>query len=288
MFNPLGWTMDLFADAGYSGVEVLFSQSAETRDSDKICNFAREAGLSVPVVHGPYMLFLRNVFSTNYIDKSRRALELADEVGATTLVAHAPLRWERGHSDWARSDAADEAADRQLRFGMENLYPLWGLHFSSVVHPTELTDFRHVVFDTSHFGVTGVDLFEAWHALSDRVVHLHVSNNLGNGKDSHAPLDTGVLPIDRFLAHIGRTGYAGTITLELDVRPYGDDRDGLVAFLSGERAMAERWLLGELDGDPAGPEAAHVADGLRIDETGIGVPAGDLARPVDRPHAQRR
>ena len=75
MFSPLGWTMDLFAEAGYTGVEVLFSHSAETRDSDKICNFAREAGLSVPVVHGPYMLFLRTVFSANYVDKSRRALE---------------------------------------------------------------------------------------------------------------------------------------------------------------------------------------------------------------------
>ncbi len=287
MFSPLGWTMDLFSEAGFTGVEVLFSQSAETRDSDKICNFAREAGLSVPVVHGPYMLFLRNVFSTNYIDKSRRALELADEVGASTLVAHAPLRWERGHTEWARSEAADEAADRHLRFAMENLYPLWGLHFSSVVHPNELAEFRHVVFDTSHFGVTGVDLFEAWHALGDRVVHLHVSNNLGNGKDSHAPLDTGVLPIDRFLAHVGRSDYSGTVTLELDVRPYADDRDALLAFLSAERAKAERWLRGELPAadEPRDPAALRLAGALELDETGVGVRAGDVvaAPTVRRP-----
>lgn len=279
MFSPLGWTMDLFADAGFTGVEVLFSHSAETRDSDKICNFAREAGLSVPVVHGPYMLFLRNVFSSNYVDKSRRALELADEVGATTLVAHGPMRWERAHTDWAAGEAADEAEARHLRFAMENLYPVWGVDFSSVVRPDELARFRHVVFDTSHFGVTGVDLFEAWHALSDRVVHLHVSNNLGNGKDSHAPLDTGVLPIDRFLAHVGRSGFTGSVTLELDIRPYGDDRAALVDFLSSERAKAERWLRGDVPSGsrPSDPAALRVAEELERDETGVGVRAGESA-----------
>lgn len=277
LFNPLGWTMDLFADAGYRDVEVLFSHGAETRDSDKICNFAREAGLSVPVVHGPYMLFLRNVFSANYTDKTRRALELADEVGAETMVAHAPMRWERGHVEWARGEAADEAADRQLHFAMENLYPVWGVDFSSVVRPEELTDFRHVVFDTSHFAVAGVDLFAAWHLLADRVVHLHVSNNLGNGKDSHAPLGSGVLPLDRFLAHVGRSGWSGTITLELNIRPYADDRDELVRFLAGERETAERWLRGEIDT----PDAEHdmqvrrLTHELEHDESWLELPAGE-------------
>ncbi|HEX6255778.1 MAG TPA: sugar phosphate isomerase/epimerase family protein [Euzebyales bacterium] len=286
MFSPLGWTMDVFAAAGYSAVEVLFSQSAETRDSDKICNFAREAGLSVPVVHGPYMLFLRNVFSANYVEKSRRALELADEVGAHTLVAHPPMRWERAHAEWARSEAADEADARLLRFAMENLYPLWGVPFSSVVEPGEMAAYRHVVFDTSHFAVSGVDLFAAWHVLADRVAHLHVSNNLGNGKDSHAPLDTGVLPIDRFLAHVGRSGYTGTITLELDIRPYADDRDDLVRFLDGERHKAERWLRGELPAadHEADPDAQRIAEELALDETGIGV-TGDDYRRAGRPHS---
>jgi sugar phosphate isomerase/epimerase len=289
MFSPLGWTMDVFADAGYSAVEVLFSQSAETRDSDKICNFAREAGLSVPVVHGPYMLFLRNVFSANYLEKTRRALELADEVGAHTLVAHAPMRWERAQADWARSEAADEADDRLLRFAMENLYPLWGVPFSSVVEPGELAAYRHVVFDTSHFAVSGVDLFAAWHSLADRVAHLHVSNNLGNGKDSHAPLDTGVLPIDRFLAHVGRSGYTGTITLELDIRPYAEEREHLVRFLDGERRKAERWLRGELAeaDDEADADARRIAEELALDETGLGV-TGDDYRPAGRPHSPAR
>jgi sugar phosphate isomerase/epimerase len=292
MFNPLGWTMNVFADAGFSAVEVLFAHSAETRDADKIRGFAGAAGLSVPVVHGPYMVFLRNVLSSNYAEKTRRSAELAAEVGAHTLVAHAPLRWERVHADWARKEATREVAEHGVRFAMENLFPVWGLNFSSIVLPSELEAFDHVVFDTSHFAVTGVDLFEAWHTLQDRVVHLHVSNNLGTGKDSHAPLGTGVLPLDRFLAHVGRSGYSSTITLELDVRPHVDDRDDLVRFLSGERQKAERWLSGDVS-PPADdtPEidtspAISAADELLMEEARVS--RTDNGEAVSSPRSERR
>jgi sugar phosphate isomerase/epimerase len=276
MFNPLGWAMNVLADAGFSGVEVLFTHGVETRDSDKIRGYARAAGISVPVVHGPYMLFLRNVFTAHYPEKTRRSIELAAEVGAHTLVAHAPFRWERGYTAWARDEAADEGAPHGVRFAMENLYPLWGLPFSSIVLPSELAGFKHVVFDTSHFAVSGVDLFEAWHTLGDRVVHLHVSNNLGNGKDSHAPLDTGVLALDRFLAHVGRSGYTGTVTLEVDVRPYVDDRDDLVRFLSRQRRMAERWLRGDIE--PVTPDAPTTAPREPpVEESGATAPDGEHA-----------
>jgi sugar phosphate isomerase/epimerase len=288
MFNPLGWTMHVFADAGFEAVEVLFGHGAETRDSDKICGFAHAAGLTVPVVHGPYMLVLRNVFSSNYAEKTRRSVALAAEVGAQTLVAHAPLRWERVHVDWARAEASDEAAAQSVRFAMENLYPVWGVNFSSIVLPTELEAFPNVVFDTSHFAVTGVDLFEAWHVLGDRVTHLHVSNNLGNGKDSHAPLETGVLPLDRFLAHVGRSGYTGTITLELDVRPYVDDRDDLVSFLSGEREKAERWLRGDLSPVADDPTVTAVANELVLDETGVAPGGNGRVRPLIAGRSERR
>ncbi|HSK97813.1 MAG TPA: sugar phosphate isomerase/epimerase family protein [Euzebyales bacterium] len=286
MFTPLGWTMNVFADAGFRAIEVLFAHGVETRDSDKILGFARAAGLDVPVVHGPYMLFLRNVLGANYAEKTRRSIAIAAEVGAATLVAHAPMRWERGHTEWARDDATAEAAEQGVRFAMENLYPLWGMHFSSIVLPEELAAFEHVVFDTSHFAVTGVDLFEAWHTLSDRVTHLHVSNNLGNGKDSHAPLGHGMLPIDRFLAHVGRSGYSGTITLELDIRPYADDRDELVAFLANERETAERWLSGDLSATE-GALASGVADELLRDETALAGTPDRAVQPVPGPRPER-
>ncbi len=244
LFNPLGWVFDVVADAGFAGVELLVGHDPETRDPERVARHAREAGLTVPVVHGPYMLLLRNVLGSGYADKTRRSLELAAAMGAHTMVAHAPFRWERRARDWLAREVDEEAAGYGAAFAMENLFPVAGQAFSSVITPEQLRPFRHVVFDTSHFAVAGVDLFTAWEALADRVVHLHLSDNLGNGRDSHAPVGEGVLPLEAFLAHVGRSGYAGSVTLELDCRAHLGTRQDLVGFLAHERTKVEALLAG--------------------------------------------
>ncbi|HVL98005.1 MAG TPA: sugar phosphate isomerase/epimerase [Egibacteraceae bacterium] len=248
LLSPLDWVMDSIADAGYDGAELLIGHNPGTRDPERVLGHAREAGIDVPVVHGPYMLLLRNVLGSDYIEKTRRSLEITAAVGAEVLVAHAPFRWERRARGWLAAEADAEADDYGPAFAMENLFPVAGRAFSSVITPEDLTRFRSVVFDTSHFAVARVDLFEAWDALADRVVHLHVSDNFGNGKDSHAPIGSGVLPLERFLAHVGRSGYVGAITLELDCRAYLDTRDSLVGFLARERVKAEVLLAGAAAG----------------------------------------
>lgn len=250
LMSPLGATFDAIADAGYDGVEVLLAHNPESRDPEAVLGYAREAGLEVPVLHGPYMLLLRTVLGSAYVEKTRRSVELAAAMGATTLVAHAPFRWERGARGWVAAEAEDEAAAAGVTFAMENLFPVAGREFSSAVTPEQLTAFRSVVFDTSHFAVAGIDLFTAWDVLSDRVVHLHVSDNFGTGRDSHAPLGAGMLPLAAFLGRVGASGWAGTITLELDCRAYLDTREGLVAFLARERVKALALLAGE-GADPA-------------------------------------
>ena len=252
LLSPLGWVLDTIADAGYDGAELLIGHNPDTRDPAKVAAYAREAGLDIPVVHGPYMVLLRNVFGAKYVDKTRRSLEVAAELGAKTMVAHAPFRWERAARGWVTDEVNVEAAEHNTTFAMENLFPVAGRAFSSVVTPAELSVFEHVVFDTSHFGVAEIDLFEAWDAVKDKVVHLHVSDNFGNGKDSHAPIGSGVLPLTDFLAEVGSSDYQGTITLELDCRAYLDSRDELVSFLRREREKAEALLAGvELEPEPA-------------------------------------
>jgi sugar phosphate isomerase/epimerase len=244
LLSPLGWVLDTIADAGFDGAELLIGHNPDTRDPERVAAYAKEAGLEIPVVHGPYMVLLRNVLGAKYMEKTRRSLALAAEMGAHTMVAHAPFRWERAARGWVTGEVNDEAREAGTVFAMENLFPVAGRAFSSVVTPAELAVFPNVVFDTSHFAVAGVDLFEAWEAVSDRVVHLHVSDNFGNGKDSHAPIGSGVLPLEEFLRTVGASSYDGTITLELDCRTYLDSRDELVAFLDRERRKIQALLAG--------------------------------------------
>jgi sugar phosphate isomerase/epimerase len=245
LLTPLGWVMDVIADAGFSGAEVVITHQRDSRSPTMVGGFAEESGLDVPVVHGPYMLLLRRVLGSDYREKTRRSLERAAAFGAGTLVAHAPFRWERAARCWLGAGEADAAAaENGVRFAMENLFPWRGRAFSTAVTPHDLTAYPHVVFDTSHFGVAGVDLLEAWEALAGRVCHIHLSDNRGTGTDSHAPIGSGMLPLDRFLHRVGASGYTGTITLELDCRPHLESRASLVGFLAYERVKAEALLAG--------------------------------------------
>lgn len=240
LLSPLGWVMEAIADAGFDGAELVVAHNAETRNPDRVRELADATGLDVPVVHGPYMLLLRNVLGTAYVDKTRRSLELASELGASFMVAHAPFRFERKACRWLAEQTPGEFDDYTAEFAMENLFPVAGRNFSLAVTPEEMTSYKHVVFDTSHYAVAGVDLFTAWEQLADRVVHLHISDNPGRGRDSHAPIGSGSLPLAAFMAHVAATGWRGTATLEVDVRPHLQDRDTLVRFLRGQAQLARQ------------------------------------------------
>ena len=244
--TPLDYVMDAIADAGYEAAEVMVGQNADTQDAGKILAAAAQSGLAVPALHGPFLLLLRNVMGRSFASKATASMELAAEIGAEVMVAHAPFRWEVRSRRFITDQVPELAAETGVRFGMENLFPVGGRSFSSVISIEEMAAFDHLVMDTSHCAVAGIDLFDMWRALKDKIVHLHVADNFGNGKDSHAAIGTGVLPLEAFLAEVGASGWGGTITLELDCRAYLDTRESLVQFLARERVKAEAALAGEL------------------------------------------
>ncbi len=244
--TPLDYVMDAIADAGYEGVEVMVGQNAATQDPAQIIAAAAQSGLAVPAIHGPFLLLLRNVMGTSFASKTIGAMELAAAVGAEIMVAHAPFRWEFRSRKFIAEDVATLAEETGVVFGMENLFPVAGRAFSSVISIAEMDAFDHLVMDTSHCAVAGIDIMEMWHALSHKIVHLHVADNYGNGKDSHAAIGSGILPLEAFLGEVGASGWNGTITLELDCRAHLDTRDSLVQFLARERVKAQAALAGHL------------------------------------------
>ncbi len=87
----------------------------------------------------------------------------------------------------------------------------------------------------SHAAVAGLDLLETYAALRDRLAHVHLSNNAGRGWDSHASVETGVLPLGDLLDALASDAFAGTISLELDLRSALDDPARLREILRRDR-----------------------------------------------------
>ncbi len=278
--RPLDWAFGVVAEAGYDGIELMVTQAPATQDAERIASVSADEGLPVPVVHGPFLLLTRRVFGTDLVVKARRSLELAGHLGSDVMIVHPPFRWQREFHRWLVEDGDSEAASLGTRVGVENLYPVSvigrSMRFHRYTEPDHLEPFPHVVLDTSHFGVAEVDINAAYASLRETAVHLHVSDYRGGGRDSHAPLGHGVLPLASFLASVGDDARAGvgragregvSITLELDCRRYLDDRAALVGYLRQEREKC----LDLVDGAPAEevlgrPDVVTVASGSLEDD----------------------
>lgn len=273
--RPLDWAFAVVAEAGYDGVELMITQDPQTQDSDRVAELARAEGVAIPVVHGPFLLLTRRVLGTDLVTKARRSLEIASDLGADTMIVHPPFRWQRQFHEWLLDEGEHEAGELRTRIGVENLYPVQvrgrPMRFHRYTAPEHLSPFPHVVLDTSHFAVAEVDINVAWRRLRHQAIHLHVSDNRGQGRDSHAPLGHGVLPLGSFLRTVGASAAEGgptpSITLELDCRRYLDDRAALVGYLRQELAKCRDLLVGAPVEEVLGrPDVVTVAPGAHEDD----------------------
>jgi sugar phosphate isomerase/epimerase len=247
---PLEDAFAVIADAGFDGAEAMVTTDRRTQDPAALMSLSRRHGVPLPVLHGPFLLLTRTVFGTDPRGKMARSVDLAEAIGARTVVTHAPYRWEVDYTRRLPDEIARIQAEREITVAVENMYPVRmralmpNLEFS--VHEgldlAELRRFGPITLDTSHLAVAGLDLLESYRQVARHVAHVHASNNAGIGRDSHAPLDTGVLPVCEFLEELGASAYRGDVTLELNLRSLFDDRKRLVAVLRENVELARAHL----------------------------------------------
>jgi sugar phosphate isomerase/epimerase len=243
--RPLREALGTISEAGYAGVEVMVTRDPATQDAAVVRDLAAEHGLSVAAIHAPFLLLSRRVWTTDPVTKIYRALQMAEHVGAGLVVIHPPYRWQRRYRRWVERSLGDLAAATGVTIGVENMFPLRlpserGMRFHAPSQELrDLERFPAVVLDTSHAAVAGLDLLEAVDRLRDRLVHVHLSDNAGKGWDSHLPIGEGVLPLGPLLDRLASDGFAGSLSLELDLRRYADDRAALLAVMREARRFCE-------------------------------------------------
>jgi sugar phosphate isomerase/epimerase len=259
--RPLPDAFAVAAEAGFDGVELMVTGDPATQDAAGVAALAAAHGLPVPVVHGPFLLLTRRALGVDPLEKAARTLVMARSLGADLVIVHPPFRWQGAFRSWLDERADDDAAAHGTRVAVENLYPLPlgpatpRLH--TATHPEHLSGHRHVVLDTSHLAVTGVDLGAAWDVVGDRVAHLHVSDHDGGWGDRHLPIGAGTLPLGPLLGRVGRDVVAPSVTLELHLRRETlADRAGLVRLLRVQRERCLALLAARTVPRTASPAAA--------------------------------
>jgi len=245
MFS-LDETFELLAEAGFDGAELMITQDRLSQDPHRMAAVARRYGLPVPAIHGPFLLATWLVYGTDPKAKLDRCVEFAETARISTIVIHPPYRWQAAYAGWLSDRIVEIREQTGITVAVENMYPVWvngrRLQFQNGIEPRELARYPYVTLDLSHLAVAGIDILDAYDQLRDQIVHVHVSNNAGRGRDTHAGLDDGVLPIPAFLEGLMTSRFPGAVTLELDVRSWAEDRSALLEFLRDNLATARKHL----------------------------------------------
>ena len=232
--------MDCLAASGFTNIELMVTRDRRTQEPDIPLELATERGLKIDSVHGPFLVITKRVWGLDPIGKITRGVEYCRAVGATSLVVHPPYLWENAYARWLRTEAAALEEESGVTIAVETMYPKWiagrRLRGYRWLEPQALFDAcNHLALDTSHLTVARNDILDAYEILRPKLVHIHLSNNAGDGRDGHLELDKGVLPLDRFLAELARSQYAGVVSLELSVSRYVEQSGELTEMLRRNR-----------------------------------------------------
>jgi sugar phosphate isomerase/epimerase len=243
----LSQAFDAVAEAGFTDIELMVTRDPATQSPEVVAKLASDRGLRIASVHGPFLVLTKSVWTPDPLEKIRRGTAMCRAVGASTLVVHPPYLWEQQYATWLRTEAADHAEANGVRVAVETMYPKWvgtrRIRLYRFLDTRDLfSECHHLALDTSHLTVAREDIFDAYRLLLPKLVHIHLSNNAGDGKDGHLEMDDGVLPLDRFLYAVKETGYSGAVSLELSVRGYIERPVDLVTMLRRNRDFIEQRL----------------------------------------------
>lgn len=207
---------------GYDAVEVMVGVDPVSQDVDAVRRLASYQGVPVCAVHAPCLLITQRVWGSDPWVKLERSAEMAQQLGAHTVVVHPPFRWQR---DYARDFA--EGIDRLERetgvaFAVENMYPWRASRRELQAYlpgwdPVE-ERYANVTLDLSHSSTAGSDVLQMAAALGPRLRHVHMTDGTGSAKDEHLVPGRGNQPCAELLERLAAMRFSGDVVVEVNTR----------------------------------------------------------------------
>jgi sugar phosphate isomerase/epimerase len=210
------------ARLGYDAVEVMVWTDPVSQEAGALGALARLHGIRIASVHAPTLLLTQRIWGPDPWTKVDRSIELAQEVGADTVVLHPPFRWQKEYARDFVEGVAVREHDTGIRLAVENMFP-WRArqreyqaylpHWDPVPQP-----YDNVTLDLSHTATAGSDAMEMARALGSRLAHVHLADGLGSLKDEHLVPGRGAQPCAEFLERLAAQGFSGSVVVEVATR----------------------------------------------------------------------
>lgn len=221
---------EMAAELGYDGVEVMVWADPISQSAGALRALADHHGLDILSIHAPTLLLTQRVLSADPWGKVDGSIELAQQVGAPTVVLHPPFRWQQAYARGFADGVAEREHESGITLAVENMFP-WAArgrqvqaylpHWDPVPQP-----YDHVTIDLSHTATARSDALQMVLDLGDRLSHIHLADGmLTTLKDDHLVPGRGTQPCAEVLAHVASSGFAGSVVLEVGTRRRPRERE---------------------------------------------------------------
>jgi sugar phosphate isomerase/epimerase len=239
----------LAAELGYDGVEIMVQTESLSQDADQLERLVDEFQIPVLSIHSPCLLLTARVWSTDPLVKLTRSVDMAERLGAGTVVVHPPFLWQRTAAAIFAPSIAELQQRTSVRIAVENMFPVkvrgavvnsYRPHWNPVP-----AGHRWFTLDLSHTATSGTDALELARLMGSRLGHLHLADGSGSTKDEHLVPGRGGQPCGEMLETLSRNGYQGSAVVEVSTR--GVDREERELDLAQALSFARLHLAAPVD-----------------------------------------
>jgi sugar phosphate isomerase/epimerase len=240
--EPTSAAFEMASALGYDGVEVMVWTDPVSQDVGALQVLADHYGVRVASVHAPCLLLTQRVWSPDPWERLRRSAVMAVELGATTVVVHPPFTWQREYAREFGAGLRRLHETHGVHVAVENMYPvrLRGREFVPYAPGWDPTKGRFDAYtlDLSHCSAARNDALAMADEMGDAMVHVHLGDGSGEGRDEHLVPGRGTQPCAELLASLSGRGFTGSVAIEVSTRRAGSRQlrqDDLAASLAFAR-----------------------------------------------------
>ncbi|MGV9858966.1 sugar phosphate isomerase/epimerase family protein [Gordonia sp. NPDC003425] len=226
------------ADLGYDGVELMVWGESVSQDIRHVEYLSERYQMPVLSIHAPCLLISQRVWGRDPLAKLARAVQAAEDLGASTVVVHPPFRWQRAYTAAFDDLVADLESSSDVDVAVENMFPMRadrlfgagdrsakrlitrggpGLAASAFGKSTDPTDdgYAHYTLDLSHTATAGVDAVALFERMGSRLSHLHLADGSGAATDEHLIPGDGSQPCAEICRRLAASHFTGAAILEV-------------------------------------------------------------------------
>ena len=212
----------LARELGYDGVELMVWSERLSQDVAAVGRLAEASGVPVLAVHAPCLAVTQRVWTADPVERLRRAVGAARELGARTVVIHPPFRWQRSYAAVFDDEVRRAEEHAGIAVAVENMFPIArggmrAVPYSPGFDPTDV-GYRSYTLDLSHTAAAGTDALSMMERMGDGLAHVHLADGSGAPRDEHLVPGRGTQPCAQVCQLLAVSGFAGAVVLEINTR----------------------------------------------------------------------